>query len=122
MVGGQGYSWWPGGELTFGLALILRQPYCLRRPRGKRSRGQEQVARPVPALERRSVGVICFCGGTDVPSAGQPLSSATLGGVWKVACLGDGRNKSGPRLHIESFLFQAKLQAGPVHHRYPLTQ
>src|SRR4029077_1183517 len=25
--------------------------------------------------------------GTDVPSADQPLSSATLGGVWKVACM-----------------------------------
>src|SRR6202171_2077650 len=37
-------------------------PYSLRRPRGKRSKGQELAARPVPVLERRSVGVISFSG------------------------------------------------------------
>src|SRR5258705_1973 len=89
MVGRPGYSWWPGGELTFGLALISRQHYCLQRPRGKRSRGQEQVARPVPALERRSVGVICFRGGDRCPlrgptpllgHAGWRLEGGVLGG------------------------------------------
>src|ERR1700682_6220785 len=37
-------------------------PYSLRRPRGNRSKGQELAARPVPVLERRSVGVISFSG------------------------------------------------------------
>src|SRR5437899_1948760 len=32
-----------------------------------------------------------FAVGTRVPSAGQPLWQATLGGAWQVACLGDGR-------------------------------
>src|SRR5207302_10812915 len=74
MMGRPGYSRWLGGELTFGLAPISRQPYCLQRPRGKRSRGQEQVARPVPALERRSVGVISFLapGGQSSPPRANP--------------------------------------------------
>jgi hypothetical protein len=33
-------------------------------------------------------GSFFFAVGTVVPSAGQPLSSATLGSAWKVACLG----------------------------------
>src|SRR5438552_1034491 len=32
-----------------------------------------------------------FAVGTRVPSAGQPLWQATLGGAWQVTCMGDGR-------------------------------
>src|SRR5437660_7235244 len=78
MVGRPGYSRWLGGELTFGLAPILSQPYCLQRPRGKRSRGQEQVARPVPALERRSVGVISFSGQNAIRSWHPALGSSAM--------------------------------------------
>src|SRR6266852_2033501 len=39
-------------------------------------------------------------GGQMSPAADPPLSSATLGGAWKVARLGDGRNKSGLKPHL----------------------
>jgi len=45
-------------------------------------------------------GMVDFAEGTDVPPAGPPLSSATLGGVLEGDKSGDGRSKSGLRLHI----------------------
>src|SRR5260370_40768461 len=47
-----------------------------------RPQGRYQFSRGDPS------GSLLFAVGTDVPSASQPLSSATLGGAWKVACLG----------------------------------
>jgi len=44
--------------------------------------GRYQLSRGDPS------GSLVFAAGTVVPSAGQPLSSATLGGAWKVACWG----------------------------------
>jgi len=45
-----------------------------------RPQGRYQFSRGDPS------GSFLFAVGTDVPSAGQPLSSATRGGVLKVAC------------------------------------
>src|SRR5712692_5311874 len=61
-----------------------------------RPQGRYQLSRGDPS------GSFHFAAGTDVPSAGQPLSSATLAGAWKVACSGDGRSKFGLKLHMAS--------------------
>src|SRR5260370_32069444 len=73
-----------------------------------RPQGRYQLSRGDPS------GSLFFAVGTDVPSAGQPLSSATLGGAWKVTCVGDGRNKSGLGLHLALISIQQRpLQANP---------
>ena len=47
------------------------------------------------------------------PAADPPLSSATMGVVWKVARLGDGRSKSGLKLHIAFLAGHCKLSRFP---------
>ncbi len=69
--------------------------------------GRYQLSRGDPS------GSLLFAAGTDVPSASRPLSSATLGGVWKVARLGDGRSKSGLELHIAFLVGHCKLSPVP---------
>ena len=69
--------------------------------------GRYQLSRGDPS------GSLVFAGGQMSPATDPPLSSAMLGGDWKVPRLGDGRSKSGLKLHIAFLAGHCKLSPVP---------
>src|SRR5216683_2461113 len=112
----KGYGWWLGGELTFGGCAPLRSPLSLRNgPEGNvredrnRPQGRYQFLRGDPS------GSLCFRGGDRCPLGGPTPLLGHAGWRLEGGVSGDGRSKSGLRLHSALIsIFRRQLQPTPA--------